>query len=187
MVAVFTSDYGLIQQKLALLRQQRQMSPDFHFHYADAPRRVAQAFFEAVRDVPFSARVTVVDKAVLPDTWRRMPGQWMVEHFIARTIMGARAAWVEDAVLIFDGSRRETKTIHGIRAAISHLFAERGLAYRLKKVTARPAVEEAGLQMADMIAGAALDDAGGRSRSYLPQLGNSLELVYVSEEENRPG
>jgi hypothetical protein len=61
------------------------------------------------------------------------------------------------------------------------------LAYRLKKVTARPAAEEAGLQMADMIAGAALDDAGGSSHSYLAQLGNKLEIVYISEEENRPG
>ena len=178
--------YERMQQRLALLRQQRRLSPHFHFHYADVPRRVAQAFFEAVRDAPFSARATVVGKAVLPDTWRRMPGQWMVEHFIARTIMGARAEWVEDAVLIFDGPRRETKIIHGIRATISHLFAERELAYRPKKVTARPEAEEDGLQMADMIAGAAWDEIGGVAQGYLAQLKEQLEIVYVPDIKTTP-
>lgn len=125
-VAVFTGDYGLMRQRLALLRQQRQLSADFHFHYADVPRRVAQAFFEAVQDVPFSSRVTVLNKAVLPDPWRRMPGQWMIEHFVARTIMGARAEWVEDAVLIFDGpdGRRRRYTGYGLRSPICSRSAD---------------------------------------------------------------
>lgn len=64
---------------------------------------------------------------------------------------------VENAVLIFDGPRRETKTIRGIRVAISRLLEERELGYHLKKVTARPSTKEDGLQVTDMIAGAALD------------------------------
>ena len=70
---------------------------------------------------------------------------------------------------------------------ISRLFEKRELDYRLKKVTARPAAEEDGLQVADMIAGAALDEATGGSHGYLARLGEKLEIIQVPEKENRPG
>lgn len=55
------------------------------------------------------------------------------------------------------------------------------------KVTARPALEEDGLQVADMIAGAALDKTTGSSPGYLERLGEKLEIIHVPQKENRPG
>jgi len=101
-------------------------------------------------------------------------------------VVGAGAERVERAVLVFDGPRRETKTARGIRLAISELFEERGLGYRLKRITARPATEEDGLQVADMIAGAALDEATGHAHGYLARLAERVETVYVPQKENPP-
>ena len=64
---------------------------------------------------------------------------------------------------------------------------EQGLCYRLKKVTARPAAEEDGLQMADMIAGAAWDAVGAVAPGYLAQLKEQLEILHVPDIKNRPG
>jgi len=187
MVAVFTRAYEVMQQRLDRLRNQRRLATDFHFHYADASKLIKPAFFDALVDVPFTARVMVVNKAELSDPWRRMRGQRMIEHFVAEAVVGAGRERVEKGVLIFDGPRRETKTIRGIRVAISRLFEKRELDYRLKKVTARPAAEEDGLQVADMIAGAALDEVTGGSHGYLARLGEKLEIIQVPEKENRPG
>ena len=187
MVAVLTRAYAVMREGLSMLRQRQGLAQDFYFHHADTSRLVKPFFFEALADVPFTARVIVVDKPVLPGLWRRMRGQRVIEHFVAEAVVGARREVVENAVLIFDGPRRETKTIRGIRVAISRLFEERELDHRLKKVTARPAVEEDGLQVADMIAGAALDEATGGSHGYLERLGEKLEIVRVLEKENRPG
>ena len=187
MVAVFTTAYEVMRQRLDTLRKQRRVAADFHFHYADASTVVRPAFFDALADVPFMAKVTVVEKAELLEPWRRMRGQRMIEHFVAEAVVGAGRERVENGVLIFDGPRRETKTIRGIRVATSRLFEKRELNYRLKKVTARPAAEEDGLQVADMIAGAALDEATGNSHDYLARLGEKLEIIHVSEKENHPG
>lgn len=111
----------------------------------------------------------------------------MIEHFVAEAVVGAGKELAENAALIFDGPRRETKTIRGIRIAISRLLEARELHYRLKRVTARPAAEEDGLQVADMLAGMALDEATGDAHGYLVQLGEKLEIIHVLAEENRPG
>jgi hypothetical protein len=187
MVAVFTGAYEMMQRRLDGLRKQQNLAAEFFFHYADASKRVKTAFFDALSEVPFAARVIVGDKAELPDSWHRMRGQRTVERFVAEAVVEAGREMVENAVLIFDGPRRETKTIQGIRVAISHLFEERELDYRLKKVTARPAIEEDGLQVADMICGAALDEATAGSPGYLARLGKKVEIIRVPEKENRPG
>jgi len=187
MVAVFTTVYEVMRQRLDTLRKQRRLATDFHFHYADASKLARPAFFDALAVVPFMVRVMVVDKIELPDPWRRMRGQRIVGHFVAEAVVGAGRERVENGVLIFDGPRTETKTIRGIRVAISRLFEKRELDYRVKRVTARPAAEEDGLQVADMIAGAALDKATGSSHDYLAGLGEKLEIIQVPEKENRPG
>jgi hypothetical protein len=160
---------------------------NIYFHYADASKLVRPAFFDTLVKVPFMATAIVVDKVALPETWHRMRGQRMVEHFVAEAVVGARRERVENAVLIFDGPRRETKTIRGIRVAISRLLEKRDLDHRLKRVTARPSAEEDGLQVADMIAGAALDEATGSSHGYLARLGEKLEIIHGPGKENRPG
>ena len=187
MVAVFTAAYEMMQRGVDTLRQQRGLAASFHFHYTDASRLVRPAFFDTLVGEPFAGRVIIVDKMALPDHWRRMRGQRMIRYFVAEAVVGAGREYIENGVLIFDGPRRETKTIRGIRIAISRLLEDRGMDCWLKKVTARPAAEEDGLQVADMIAGAALDEAMGSTHGYLTQLGEKLEIVHAPEKENRPG
>jgi len=169
------------------VKEERGVEERFHFHYADASKKVRPAFCSMLVDVSFSARAIIVDKAALPDSWRRVRGQRLIEHFVAEAVVGAERERVEEAVMIFDGPRRETKTIRGIRVTISRLLQTRELEYGLKKVTARPAAEEDGLQMADMIAGMALDEATGGTPGYLKPLGEKLEVIHVPEKQNRPG
>ncbi|PKO21129.1 MAG: hypothetical protein CVU38_16345 [Chloroflexi bacterium HGW-Chloroflexi-1] len=186
-VAVFAERYEAIQQAVRRFRRERQVSESFYLHYTDASNKLRLAFCSALSGMPFAARIVIVNKAALSDTWRRMGGQGLIEHFVAEAVVGASRESVEDAVLIFDGPRRETRAIRGIRVAISRLLEEREMGYHLKKVSARPAVEEDGLQIADMLAGAALDSVAGAMRGCLAQLGNQVEILYVPGEKNRPG
>ncbi len=184
---MFTGAYDVVRQGLKDFRREREVGARFHFHYADVSKKVRSAFCAMLVDVPFTARVIVVDKGALPDVWRRVRGQRMIEHFVAEAVVGSEREVVESAVVIFDSPRRETKTIRGIRVAISRLLEARELEYRPKKVTAWPAAEEDGLQVADMIAGMTLDEMTGGTPGYLKQLREKLEVIHVPGKENRPG
>ncbi len=177
----------MMQQRLDGLRQQQKLGTDFFFHYAHASKRVKTAFFDALVDVPFTARIIVVDKPKLPDGWRRVRGQRTIERLVAEAVVRSGRESIENAVLIFDGSRRETKTIQGIRVAVSRLCEQCELDYRLKRVTARPAAEADRLQVADMISGAALDEVTGSVSGYLTRGLKKLEIIRMPEKENRPG
>ncbi len=176
--AIFCDDYDQLKNDLASLRQRWGLKQGFVFHYIKASRKIKPAFFKTLADTTFTAKVLVVDKPQLPHPFWKMPGQRVVNHFIAELVVGAPKEVVEGANLIFDEQRDATKIIRGLRVAISAQLRIRKFDYYLKKVTARPAKDEDGIQVADMIAGAAFEEVMGKRASHLQSLSGKIELIY---------
>lgn len=184
---VFTDDYQTLQDGLDRLREQWELGKGFYFHYVEASSKVRPAFFRVLVSLPFQARVLVVDKPRLSASFRTLGGQKIIQHFVAELVVGLPREMTEGATLIFDGHRRETRVTRGIRVAISHLQKERGLDYHLKRVLPCSLIEEDGVQIADMIAGAALDQVDGTRDVHWRTLGRKVEIVPVPGKENRLG
>jgi len=96
-------------------------------------------------------------------------------HFVADLIIKAEPASIDRALLLVDAQRSDVVLVRGIRTAISRTLKGAGATYQLKKVKPRPAAEEDGLQIADMIAGAMVDWLEGRG-NYLAQVEGNLRL-----------
>jgi hypothetical protein len=80
-------------------------------------------------------------------------------------------------LLLVDAQRSDMVLVRGIRVAVSHALEEAEVAYGLRKVKARPAKEEDGIQIADMIAGAIVDRLRGK-RDYLAELEKHLRVWH---------
>ncbi len=184
--AVFTSNYSEVRNVLAALRRERRVGPDFHFHYAAASRDLRRSLPLVLRDLPFTSRVVVADKRRLPEELRGLRGNGLIGRLIAEVVVTEDDEVIEGATLLVDGDRREAKTLSALRQAISRLRRERGVIHGPAAVKARPASQEAGLQVADIVAGIAYREGSGRP-SGLSALSARIRTVELPEKENRPG
>ncbi|MBM3302409.1 MAG: DUF3800 domain-containing protein [Deltaproteobacteria bacterium] len=177
LVLVHSTDYSLVRRTLVSLQDDLGLSSLFEFHYKQTPPRLRELFFDALVDVPVSAKILVVHKPALPRSFARMREPELYGHFVADLILRTGQTVVEGAYLLVDAQRSDVVLVWGIRVAISRALEEAGVAYRLKKVKARPAKEEEGLQIADMIAGAMLDRLEGK-REYVTKLEERLRVWH---------
>jgi hypothetical protein len=157
-VASVCLDERALRSRLNQLRQERGLVRHYEFHHNVSARKIKTAFWDAVRSVPFLACVVVVDKPLLVAPFRRMGGTELVAYFVAQAVVGGRRENVEKATVIVDAARDSKALIRAVRVAISRELAGRGVDYFVRRVIGRPSDEEAGLQLADMIAGALLDE-----------------------------
>ncbi|MBI4317404.1 MAG: DUF3800 domain-containing protein [Chloroflexi bacterium] len=178
-VAVFTSQYEDVREALSGLRRKRRLPEGFALHYTSAGRSLRLAIADLLANLSVAVRVVVVDKAALGASWHRMKGWELTERFIADAVVGARQEQLEDALVIVDGARRDTRQLSRIRVALSRLCAQRRPGCHLGRVKARPAAEEDGLQVADAIAGMALEGIVEGRRFSLPAVRGGVDVVMV--------
>lgn len=170
---VSSTDYGRVRKGLVLLRRELELFPLFEFHYKQTPPDLRAAFFETLGGLPFSAEVLIVHKPSLPPSYARMKEAQLYGRFVADLLLKAERASVDQALLLVDAQRSAVALVRDIRVVISRAMEEARLFYRLKKVKPRPAKEEDGLQMADMIAGTVADRLEGK-RDYLTEIEGRL-------------
>jgi Protein of unknown function (DUF3800) len=130
------------------------LAKSFYFRFSDVPERLKPVFFQALARTDIRGVVLRIDKSRLPSHFREMRGMDLIAHFIAESLGRLPDTLIANHSLIFDGNRDETKLIRAVRVAVSKRLRSTGKP-TLNRVTARPAREEAGLQVADMLAGAA--------------------------------
>ncbi len=104
-----------------------------------------------------------------------MRGDNLVAHFVAETVAEMPAELIDGAVLLIDGSRDEVALQQRIRATVSAKLRRVGSTL-LKDIRVRPAREEDGLQVADMLAGAAASEHIG-DNALLGYLRDKVKLV----------
>jgi hypothetical protein len=172
-----STDYGRVRKNLASLRKELGLSPLFEFHYRQTPPRLGEVFFDALIGLPFSAEILVAYKLSLSPSFVRMKEAEIYGHFVSDLILRVDQTIIEQALLLVDAQRSDMVLVRGIRVAVSHALEEAEVVYGLRKVKARPAKEEDGIQIADMIAGAIVDRLRGK-RDYLAELEKHLRVWH---------
>ena len=185
--AIFTWQYHDLQQTLSRFREEMALRPDYEFHFTNTVPGLRLAFRRALVELPVTARVIVLDKERLAANRRQISGGQLIGWIVAEAVVGADREMVEGAALLVDGRRGDTKTVAGLRAEISSLCRERKLPYPLSKIRVRPAADEPGLQVADMVAGMTMREAGGGEQWHLARMRERMEVLHLPETENRPG
>ncbi|MCW2242265.1 DUF3800 domain-containing protein [Azospirillum canadense] len=147
-MVIFRTDEDAQRTEIAMrkLLIDLRCAPEFKFNKCDYERR--DAFFQAVRNLPFSVRAIVVEKNVIYSPRIRADKERFYEFFVAQ-MMTHDGGVLQDAKVIIDGSGdREFRNKLNTR-----LRREMGpgklRAVRFKDSTADPL-----LQLADMCAGA---------------------------------
>lgn len=174
---VFSTDYGRVRKALASLRKELGLSPLFEFHYRQTPPELRDAFFDVLTGLPFSSEILVVHKPSLPLSFVRMKEVEIYGHFVSDLVLRTDQTIIEQALLLVDAQRSDMVLVRGVRVAISHALEETELAYGLRRVKARPAREEDGIQIADMLTGAMVDRLR-RGRDYLAELEEHLRVWH---------
>lgn len=177
LVLAHSTHYSLVRRTLISLRDDLGLSPLFEFHYKQTPPQLREPFFDALADIPVSAEILVVSKPALVGSFARMGETELYGGFVADLILRTERMVVEGAYLLVDAQRSDAFLVRGIRVTISRALEKAGVTYRLKKVKARPAREEDGLQIADMVAGAMLDRLEGK-QDYLAKLEEHLRVWH---------
>ena len=174
---VSSTNYGQVRRTLDSLRRELGLASLFEFHYRQTPPEVRDAFFNVLIGLPFSSEILVVHKPSLPLSFVKMREAEICGHFVSDLVLRTDQTVIEEALLLVDAQRSDVVLARGIRVAVSHALEEAGVTYGLRKVKARPAREEDGIQIADMVAGAMVNRLEGK-RDYLAKLEEHLSVWH---------
>lgn len=156
LVLVETIAPETLEQELKRLRAALNVSSVFEFRYHET-RSVERraAFFVLVHALDLKIRVAVIDKAKLPASFAAFDAA-LYAFALGELVARASPQDLQDAILIMDGEGGETteKTLNNIRRHLTRLYNEQKRARAFRKLIARNSRNEAGLQFADMVAGA---------------------------------
>jgi hypothetical protein len=174
------------EQPLGVLRARYSLGKAFHFRFAKASEFIKPHFFAVVGAMPLRGVVLRVDKTRLPAESHHRRGEALLSELAAETICQMPAVPGEERTLVFDGPRAERALWQALRVACSARLREAGLP-PMAQVQARPARAVDGLQVADMLAGAAASEHLA-DNALLGRLGGKVVLVdYAGEKQKRPG
>jgi len=176
---VSSADYPQLRRGLTDLREQLGLPHHFEFHFARSSEVVRTVFFAALYSLPWDASVLIVDKRHLPRELRKMRDPAFYGFFVGHLLAGAPLRTIQVKRLLIDESEKQSALVRGIRIAISPVLRARGIQHP-PKTRGEPARCWDGLQVADMLAGAAVECEGG-GRDYLRGL--SEERLHVQRYE----
>ncbi len=161
-VLIVCDDYTRLREGVRQFRRQRHVSDDFELHYNQSSEKLRRAFFEwLVEHLPLiEVSVLTVNKPQLPMNFRRASETANLCTFIAELVTPV-SRYLERAQLLVDG---EHKHLVELRRRIRKTLSDAG--YQLDNVQMRDSHLEAGIQIADMIAGAVMDSLQGRARLF---------------------
>ena len=173
------SDWPVFEIALAAARRQRGLGESFVFHHGKCRPVIRQAFFDELRNVPYSAHARIVDKRTWPVEFiRRTSGDERIRSEIVALILTCADDVIGGQILLVDCPKAEMRNVIAIKTAINQALATHGRA-GLRLVKPCPdhhRSQGAIIQVADMIAGA-LHDSGDTSSPYLHSLRGKIQLV----------
>jgi hypothetical protein len=168
LVLVETTEPDTLRDELQRLRVALSLHEQFEFHY-HSTRSVERraAFFVLLRALNLKIRAAIIDKSHLPKSFSAFDTE-LYAFALGELVVRALPNDLAEAVLVVDGERGETteKTLAGIRKHLSRLYESRSRVRAFKKLIARNSETEAGLQFADMVAGALAERVVHGESSY---------------------
>jgi hypothetical protein len=170
-----------VTETLSDLRQRHSLGRAFNFRFSQASEFIKPHFFSALGETAITGVVVRVDKTRLEASHPRPRGVEVLAFFAADTIGRLAKTDAENRALIYDGLKSERALSQALRVAISEKVRERRLT-PFKHVSARPAKQHDGLQIADMLAGAAASRHLAEN-ALLGRLQGKITLVDFVEGE----
>jgi hypothetical protein len=164
MAAIGTTEPESLRQILANVRQEAGLPANYEFHFnALSSARLRKHAFAALAQASFESWAVIVDKTVLPDTFRFMRSAEFYLYFVTELIQLIPPVQREGATLILD----EFSPALEISVELRRFLQVRNIPRRFKRVLAKRSKSEPLIQVADLMAGAILRrDSKGDAGAY---------------------
>jgi len=167
--------------ELAAVRQALHLEPTFEFKFHKTKPRQRAVFFEAARAVSFRVRVAVVHKARLAPTYAALTGPALTVEFLTRLTMRASDMEIASDILVVDGAT--PAFLRALRVKLSEACRASRRVRPFKKIVGGRSSREDGLQLADMLAGAARQRALGLPPDYYALLADKVADWWDAPDE----
>lgn len=147
---------------------------EFKFHKITS-KNVKKAVFEILAREDFRAWAIVVDKTVLPDTFKFMTGLDFYLYFVTEIINHIPVEEQDGALLILDQFGNKGSISTNTRKALK----SRNIQSHFRRIVARDSATEPLIQIADLLAGAVSHRDSGNGNEYYDLI--SKKIVEVIE------
>lgn len=140
-----------LRAALAAVRRSAHLPEDFDFHFNRlASARLHDRVFSALRDAEFGAWAIMVDKPVLPDTFRVMSSIDFYLYFVAELLGQIPASERQHGALLLD----EYGSAQRVRTELKRVLRARGIEHGFRRILVRRSHRKSLIQVADLVAGA---------------------------------
>jgi hypothetical protein len=150
---IATHDPDGMRNLLTEVRQKSGLPAAFEFKFHDlTSTALRERTFATLAGALFESWAIIVDKTVLPDTFKLMAGLDFYMYFVTELIRNIPEDKRDGATLILDefGSARQ------VRLEIRRVLKIRGIAPHFKRIVVKRSRSEPLIQIADLVAGAIL-------------------------------
>lgn len=177
---IATAHADVLYQALAELRSRRGLpaSYEFKFHRLSSAT-LRRAVFETLATLPFEAWALTVDKTALPAYWRALDSRSLYALLMAELIAQIPLVEREGAVLLLDQFDPRGKALLVLQRALKRRQIRRGF----RKMTNVRSHNEPLVQIADLVAGAILQQAVEGDIEPLSCVQNLIRLTYRFEPD----
>lgn len=174
-VALVSSDDGDAMRQILLGKRAELGRPrDFEFHFARNSDVTRTVFFSSLSQFAWDGAVLLLDKRESPAELAKMREPVFYGFCLGRLLVRVPASLVDIKRLLIDGEKKDQVLVRAMRLAMSDALRARGVA-RMPALRAEPAHQWDGLQLADMVAGVALErEMGGKD--YLREQAARLRI-----------
>jgi hypothetical protein len=154
MAVIATQSPDTLRDLLVDARQKAHLPKGFDFHFNSlASEKLRNLLFETLSKNDFEAWGIIVDKTVLPDTFRYLvPGLDFYLYFASELIRQIPMGKREGGTLILDEFGDPNQT----REELKRIMKARGIRHGFQRIAIRRSQSEPLIQVADLVAGAIL-------------------------------
>jgi hypothetical protein len=164
LAVIGTQQPDAVRQVLANVRLGARLPERYEFSFNSlSAAKLRRRVFAALAGADFETWAVVVDKTVLPDSFRVMRRMEFYLYFVSEALQLIPAHQREGATVILD----EFGGAEKVRTELRRVLAVRGIPRQFKRILAKRSQSEPLIQVADLLAGAILRrDSRGDTDAY---------------------
>jgi hypothetical protein len=147
---VATEDPDSLRNQLANVRHISGLPAAYEFKFHDlSSTNLRKRTFSTLAEAQFDSWAIIVDKTILPDSYKLMSSLDFYLYFVTELIRSIPVAKREGATLILD----EFGSVNQLRTEMRRVLKIRGISSRFKRVLIKRSRSESLIQIADLVAG----------------------------------
>jgi len=163
-VAMIQLPERAILNPLVELRRELNLSSQFEFKYHKTTNLQKDRFFSEAVEIPFRARVAILNKTLIGRQFENYSPSEIVIELIIGLALRASELDISNDILIVDGATPSFRK--DLRVQFSQRCKQEKRLRPFKNIIGADSKKEDGLQLADMVAGAARVHAMGNTSQY---------------------